>query len=120
MAGPIGYEELKTKLLKYKKATLDFPFDDVTACFRVINKMFALVAMDEDPLRINLKCDPNDAEALRSLYTAIIPGYYMNKKHWNTIILDGTLPVELIDDLIEDSYRLIVKSLKKSDRDQLL
>ena len=120
MAGILSFEELKEKLLIYKKATMDFPFDDITPVFKVMNKMFALISIDSDPLRMNLKCDPDEAQALRSLHKAIIPGYHMNKRHWNSIILDGSIPEPLIDEMIDHSYELVVKGLKKADREQLI
>jgi predicted DNA-binding protein (MmcQ/YjbR family) len=113
------HKQLEEYLLSKLKSRIDYPFDDVTPVFKVFNKMFALVSTDENPLRINLKCDPADAEALRGMYRAIIPGYHMNKRHWNTIILDDTVPAELLYELIDHSYDLVVKTLKKSEREQL-
>ncbi len=75
--------------------------------------MFALIAAEETPLRINLKCDPELALHLRAAYSAVQPGYHMNKKHWNTIIIDGSLPDEEIVTMIDDSYDLVVKGLGK-------
>ncbi len=112
-------ERLKTKLLSKKRAVETYPFDEVTLVVKVMNKMFALVAVDQMPLQINLKCDPDDAQVLRNIYPSIIPGYHMNKEHWNTIILDGSVPEEVLDKLIEDSFRLVVKGLKKADREKL-
>ncbi len=111
--------ELKQKLLVKKMAVETYPFDEVTMVIKVMNKMFALVSLDDDPLRINLKCDPDDAQVLRNLYSSIIPGYHMNKEHWNTVILDGSIPEAMLEDLIDDSYKLVVKGLKKSDREKL-
>jgi predicted DNA-binding protein (MmcQ/YjbR family) len=82
----------------------------------VANKIFALLSEELDPMRINLKCDPEDGQALRAQYPAIIPGYHMNKKHWNTVILDGSLSEELLQELIDQSNYLIVSSLSKSKR----
>jgi predicted DNA-binding protein (MmcQ/YjbR family) len=78
--------------------------------------MFALVGLDEDPLRLNLKCDPPKAEILREIYPAIQPGYHMNKRHWNTIILDGSIADAEIQSMIDDSYALVVKGLPKARR----
>ena len=78
--------------------------------------MFALTSPDEFPARINLKCDPERAAVLRDEYDSIIPGYHMNKRHWNTLILDGSLPSKLVRELIDHSYRLVVASLPKSQR----
>lgn len=78
--------------------------------------MFALIAVKENPLRLNLKCDPELALHLRAAYDAVEPGYHMNKKHWNTITIDGTIPDEEIITMINDSYDLVVKGLGKSDQ----
>jgi len=94
----------------------DYPFGPDTLVFKVINKMYGLIGLDDEPKRINLKCDPREAEALRAMHDSIIPGYHMNKEHWNTIILNGSLPDELIFRLIDESYNLVVLKLSKSDR----
>ena len=113
-------ELLNQDLLSKKAATSGYPFDESTLVFKVINKMFALVSENGTPLQINLKCDPEEAQILRGLHKSIIPGYHMNKEHWNTIILDGTLPNELIFKMIDDSYDLVIKGLKESDQEKLL
>lgn len=77
--------------------------------FKVKEKMFALIAVEETPLRINLKCDPELALHLRAAYSAVQPGYHMNKKHWNTVTIDGTIPDGEIITMINDSYDLVVK-----------
>jgi predicted DNA-binding protein (MmcQ/YjbR family) len=97
----------------------DYPFDPVTLVFKVGSKMFALIALDESPLRINLKGDPNDNEILRQQFAAITPGYHMHKRHWNTIILDGSLPDELILDQIDTSYQIVFNSLPKSAKEHI-
>ena len=109
-------ESLRTYLLKKKGTFEDFPFGPEVMVFKVRGKMFALVALAESPLRINLKCDPDLALHLREAYKAIQPGYHMNKKHWNTIILDGSIPVDEILIMIDDSYDLVVKGLNKTDK----
>ena len=116
----MNLESLNQYLLKKKATTSSYPFDETTLVFKVVNKLFALIAEDEIPIRINLKCDPEEAQILRGMHQSIIPGYHMNKEHWNTVILDGSLPDELIYKMIDDSYDLVVKGLKKSDRDTLL
>ncbi len=113
------YAELEKILLGFNHSSLDFPFDDKTAVFKVAKKMFALVGLEGNPLRINLKCDPADAPILRSQFSAIIPGYHMNKDHWNTVILDGSLAPEFIKNLIEDSYVLVVKSMSIKEQKRL-
>jgi len=93
-----------------------FPFDDVTLVYKVGNKMFALLAIDESPLRINLKCDPDLALNLRSQYKSISPGYHMNKKHWNTVLIDGSIATDEIFKMIDHSYELVLNSLAKKER----
>ena len=87
-------ETLRTYLLKKKGATEECPFGPETLVFKVAGKMFALVAWEETPLRMTLKCDPDHALHLRANYKAVQPGYYMNREHWNTIALDGTIPTD--------------------------
>ncbi len=115
----MNLENIRAYLLAKKGTTEDTPFGPETLVFKVMGKMFALVAWQETPLRITLKCDPDLALALRAEYKAIQPGYYMNKKHWNTLTLDGSIPDEKTRGLIDLSYRLVVKGLKKSERQQL-
>ena len=95
------------------------PFGPEVLVYKVRGKMFALTDPDQVPARVNLKCDPDRALELRDEYESVIPGYHMNKRHWNTVILDDSLPSELVTDLIDHSYDLVVKGLKKSDREKL-
>lgn len=113
------FEMLRTYLLQRRAATEEQPFGPQTLVFKVMGKMFALVAWEDTPLRMTLKCDPYDAVVLRNQYQAVQPGYHMNKKHWNTITLDGTIPDDEILEMIDDSYDLVVKKLKKALREQL-
>ena len=92
------------------------PFGPDVLVYKVAGKMFALAVPADFPARINLKCDPERALALRDEYEAITPGYHMNKRHWNTLVLDGSLPSKLVRDLIDHSYELVVASLPKSWR----
>ncbi|MDH5508393.1 MAG: MmcQ/YjbR family DNA-binding protein [Anaerolineae bacterium] len=100
-------------------ASAGYPFGEGALVFKVLHKMFALLSEEEQPLRLNLKCDPDDAVALRHQYPAIIPGYHMNKRHWNTLVLDGSLPGELVTELIDHSYTLVVQGLNRTDREKL-
>lgn len=84
-----------------------FPFGDSTIVFKVKGKIFLLVGLDEQPLRFNVKCDPQKAIELREQYPAVQPGYHMNKKHWNTVIADGSIPKTLLRQLIDHSYDLV-------------
>ena len=92
------------------------PFGPDVLVYKVGGKMFALTQPDEFPARINLKCDPERAAGLRDEHDAIIPGYHMNKRHWNTLVLDGSLSTKLVRELIDHSYDLVVASLPKSQR----
>jgi predicted DNA-binding protein (MmcQ/YjbR family) len=89
-----------------------FPFGESTLVFKAAGKIFLLVSMDAIPLQFNVKCDPERAIALREEYECIQPGYHMNKKHWNTVIVDGSLSNKLLKELIDDSYELVVKKNK--------
>ncbi|MCK5050788.1 MAG: MmcQ/YjbR family DNA-binding protein [Candidatus Cloacimonetes bacterium] len=113
----MNLEELKAYCLQKKGASIDFPFDDVTMVIKVGGKMFILIAIDNDPLRINLKCDPYIAEGLRERYNAVIPGYHMNKIHWNTVIIDNTISDKIIKDMIDDSYELVFSKLSKKNKE---
>jgi predicted DNA-binding protein (MmcQ/YjbR family) len=87
--------------------------------FKVAGKMFALSMLERTPLEVSVKCEPDLAVALRDSYSGIRAGYHLNKRHWNTIALDGSLPDQLVRDLIEDSYDLVVSALPKRTREQL-
>lgn len=115
----MSLKSLQETLLKKKGTREEIPFGPEVLVYKVLGKMFALISWEEEPLRLNLKCDPDLALALRAKYPAIIPGYHMNKKHWNSIIFDGSLPETLILEMIDDSYALVVKKLKKVDREKL-
>ena len=118
LAGPSSEaERLRERCLGLPGASEEFPFGDEVSVFKVGGKMFALCVLDaEPPLQLSVKCDPELAVQLRSAYPAIRPGYHLNKRHWNTITLDGSLPDELVTDLLGDSYDLVVASLPKARR----
>lgn len=92
------------------------PFGPDVLVYKVGGKMFALTNPDDVPPRVNLKCDPERAIDLRERFEAVTPGYHMNKRHWNTVALDGTVPGPLVGELIEHSYQLVVASLPKAKR----
>ncbi|MFI0372286.1 MmcQ/YjbR family DNA-binding protein [Actinomadura sp. 1N219] len=98
----------------------DYPFGDEVAVFKVAGKMFALVPLGASPESISLKCDPDLAVDLRGRYDAITPGYHLNKRHWNSVTLDGTVPEEELLELIDHSYDLVVARLTKAQRSELL
>ena len=111
--------ELRDWCLEQNGAIEDFPFTPEHSVFKVRGKMFALSALERTPLEVSVKCEPELAVALRASYPAIRPGYHLNKRHWNTITLDGSLPDQLVRDLIEDSYDLVVSALPKRVRAEL-
>jgi predicted DNA-binding protein (MmcQ/YjbR family) len=108
--------ELRDRCLSFPGAEETFPFGAENSVFKVAGKVFALSRLDAAPLRISLKCEPALAEQLRAAHAAVIPGYHLNKRHWNTVILDGSLTSEAIGDMIEDSYDLVVSKLPRARR----
>lgn len=110
---------LRAYLLNKKGTTEERPFGPETLVFKVMGKIFALVAWEAKPLSLNLKCDPELAQTLRNQYQAVQPGYHMNKNHWNTVTLDGSIPADEVWGMIDHSYALVVKGLKKTDRQKL-
>ena len=115
----MNLESVYDYLLAKPAAEETFPFDEDTLVMKVMGKMFALIPLERLPHQINLKCDPERALELREQYEAVQPGYHMSKKHWNTVLLDGTVPPAEIRAMIDDSYRLVVAGLKKADQEKL-
>ncbi len=115
----MNFDNLHNYCMSKAGATKDFPFDETTLVFRVMRKIFALTGIDNDPLWVNLKCEPVLAEALRDEWDAVRPGYHMNKKHWNTVVFDGSIPEAELKKMIDHSYDRVVRSLKKADREAL-
>lgn len=111
----MNIEEFRNFCISKKMVTESFPFNATTLVFKVAGKMFALTDINP-PFQINLKCNPEQALELREKHSCIIPGYHMNKKHWNTINIDGTLTDEFLKKLINHSYDLVVESLPKTKR----
>jgi predicted DNA-binding protein (MmcQ/YjbR family) len=115
----MNIEEIRTYCLEKPLANESFPFGDQTLVFKVHDKIFALLGL-EPPFSINLKCDPDRAIEFRETYPdVIIPGYHMNKKHWNTVKLDANLSADVITELIDHSFDLVFAKLPKKFRDQL-
>ncbi len=112
----MNFEMVRDYLIKKPYTTEDFPFDETTLVFRVGNKIYALMGLNDEPPRINLKCNPQRALELRESYNCVIPGYHMNKKHWNTVVMDEDLSWELLRELMDHSYDLIFKSLPKKTK----
>ena len=111
--------ELETFLATFKGAEVSAPFGPDSLVYKVMGKMFALVSQTEPPNRVTLKCDPEQGELLGSHYDAVAPGRYMNKKHWITVSLTGELADDALEDLALTSYELVVKGLRKVDREAL-
>ncbi|MFD7435742.1 MmcQ/YjbR family DNA-binding protein [Streptomyces sp. NPDC059861] len=110
-------QELRAFCLSFDAAVEEFPFGPEASVFKVLGKMFALTSLDARPLTVNLKCDPQDAVRLRADHPGLIaPGRHMNKRHWNTVTVDGSLPRRLVRELIEDSYDLVVAGLPRAER----
>ncbi len=111
-------ESVREYCLKKNGVRESFPFDETTLVFKLMGKMFVLLNLDEDP-SMNLKCSPEEAMILREKYEAVLPGYHMNKKHWNTVLLNGSIPGSLLKKWIDDSYDLVMKKLPRSSKEQL-
>ena len=110
---------LRAWCLEQQGAVEEWPFGPDHSVFKVAGKMFALSALARTPLEVSVKCEPELALQLRGSYAEIRPGYHLNKRHWNTVTLDGSLPDQLVRDMIEDSYDLVVSALPKRTREGL-
>ena len=120
----MDYKSAKTYLLSKPATIEDYPFGAEVLVPKVKGKMFATLSLNSNKdgilvAHMNLKCDPNHAFELRDIFPSVIPGYHMNKKHWNSVILDGSIPVGEIERMIDHSYTLVVKKLKKVEREAL-
>jgi predicted DNA-binding protein (MmcQ/YjbR family) len=115
----MNIETFREYCLSKPAATEGTPFGPEDIVFKVEGKMFGIAALDEVPPRVNLKCDPDLALELRDRYEQVSPGYHMNKKHWNTIDLDGVIPEREIRKMVDHSYDLVVRSLPKAKREKL-
>ncbi len=113
-------EEIRSYCLQKNGVEESFPFDETTLVFKVGGKIFLLLSLNNDPLQFNIKCDPEKAIELREEYDCVLPGYHMNKKHWNTIIYDGSVRDTVIKEWIDHSYDLVFASLTKKIKEQLL
>jgi len=112
----MDYSATEHYLHSKPESELSHPFGPDAAVFKVMGKVFAILGVHQGREQVNLKCDPLEAMQLRDVFPSVIPGYHMNKKHWNTVILDGSIPDGEVQRQIDHSYSLIVKSLKKVDR----
>ncbi len=112
-------EALRRRLAALPGATEDYPFKLAVRVFKVGGKMFAVTSLDDDPARVTLKGDPDDNEADRAEYPAVRPGWHMNKHHWNTVTLDGSIPDEVLTEMIQASHALVVRGLPRAARQAL-
>jgi predicted DNA-binding protein (MmcQ/YjbR family) len=119
MVGAVTADELRRWCLARPGAVQDFPFGETVSVFKVGGRMFALSALERSPLKVSLKCDPELSEGLRATYEAVQPGYHLNKRHWVTVTLDGSLPDATLQELLEDSYDLVVAGLPARTRQRL-
>lgn len=112
--------QIRKRCLSFPGSEETFPFGPETSVFKVAGKMFAATRLDtEPPLRISLKCEPTLAEQLREAHPAVLPGYHLSKRHWNTVVLDGSLPSGMVREMIEDSYDLVVSGLSRARQQEL-
>lgn len=112
----MNYSQARDYMLSKPESIEDFPFGKDVAVMKVCGKMFATLSYRQGVAETNLKCEPHQALMLRDLFPAITAGYHMNKKHWNTLVLDGSIPEGELERLIDHSYTLVVAGLKKGDR----
>ena len=110
-------EAVRAACRRLAGASEEFPFGPSVAVFKVAGKVFAILSVDDaEPGSVSLKCDPGYAVALREQYPAVTPGYHLDKRHWNTVRLDGSVPEELLDEWIQESYALVVAGLTRAQR----
>jgi len=112
----VNAEEIREFCLSMKAVEESFPFDSETLVFKVGGKIFLLMGIESKPIQFNVKCDPDKAIELREKYSCVLPGYHMNKMHWNTVVCNGSLPKDVYFNFIKDSYTLITTSLPKKTR----
>ena len=109
----LSHKELEDYILSMPNARLEYPFGEEAAVYKVGEKMFAIIGEKSNPVRVSLKCDPLLAQTLRERYETVLPGYHLNKKHWNTIICSGQLSDEEIFDLVQHSYQLVTDNAQE-------
>lgn len=112
----MDYSSARAYMLSRPEAWEDFPFYPDVAVMKVRNKMFATLSVDQGVARMNLKCDPEEAQMLRDIFEAVLPGYHMNKRHWNTVLLDNSIPVGELERMIDRSYGLVVRGMTRNER----
>ena len=131
MPDSLNEQQIESYLLSKPETSLNYPFGEEVKVFKVKNKMFATLSFGKGNEKgtngkmaghfcMNLKCDPNEADILRDVFTSVIPGYHMNKAQWNTIILDGSIPTGEIERMMDNSYMLVVSKMTKKDQASLI
>lgn len=115
----MDFQTARTYMLSRPESWEDFPFYPDVAVMKVRNKMFATLSIEAGLARMNLKCDPAEAQMLRDVFSAVLPGYHMNKRHWNTVLLDGSIPVGELERMIDRSYGLVVRGMTRKERQPL-
>jgi predicted DNA-binding protein (MmcQ/YjbR family) len=115
----VNYQQARDYLLDKPEAWEDFPFRLAVAVMKVGDKMFATLSSKDDQASMNLKCDPHEAQILRDIFPAVRPGYHMNKRHWNTVSLDGSVPQGELQRMIDNSYALVVRGMPRKQRQAL-
>lgn len=116
----MNIESLRQHCLAKAGVEEGFPFGPDTLVFKAGGKLFLLAALDAVPLQFNVKCEPDNAVLLREQYPCVLPGYHMNKQHWNTVIVDGSVPDKILQQWIDESYTLIIDSLPKKRKQEIL
>jgi predicted DNA-binding protein (MmcQ/YjbR family) len=119
LVGTVTAAALRRRCLGMPGASEEFPFGERVSVFKVGGKMFALSALRSKPLQVSLKCEPDLAQDLRAAHPAVAAGYHLNKRHWNTVTIDGSLPDDTLAAMIEDSYDLVVAKLPRVTRQSL-
>ena len=115
----MDYASARSYLLSRPEAVEDFPFGPDVAVMKITDKMFATLSDEKGTARMNLKCDPDQAIMLRDIFDAVLPGYHMNKRHWNTVVLDGSIPRGEVERMVDHSYALVVSKLPRAKRQAL-
>lgn len=115
----MDYDASRNYILSRPESWEDYPFGPGVAVFKVLGKMFATLGTENGVARMNLKCDPDEAVMLRDIFDAVLPGYHMNKRHWNTVLLDGSIPKGEIERMIDSSYALVLRGLPSRERKAL-
>jgi len=115
----MNLEELREYCISKKGVEETLPFGPETLVFKVMGKAFLLTGFENNPVQFNVKCNPEKAIELREQFSCVLPGYHMNKKHWNTIIVDGTATNNFLEEWISDSYNLVVEGLTKKEKETL-